>query len=131
VKTLSNTWGVTFGRVLWLKFTGLSGALGGQRLSLVPMVGAQSTAAMCTEPTVPGRTGLSSAPSNCLVCPRTNGWQRSASPNKEGNHTLSLSGVHWIVRCAHGQKATRAFQMKNKQLSWPLGYKRTPRRMEP
>jgi hypothetical protein len=29
--------------------------------------------------------------------------------------------VHWIVRCAHGQKATKAFQMEFKRLLATLG----------
>jgi hypothetical protein len=53
---------------------------------------------------------------NCLVCHA--GWwlERSASPNKEGNHTLFT--VRWCTRLsgAHGQKATKAFQMELQRL---------------
>jgi hypothetical protein len=50
-------------------------------------------------PRVPGQwspscTGLSSAPPDCPVCHGTRGWQWSASPNKERNHTL------FTARCA-------------------------------
>jgi hypothetical protein len=39
-------------------------------------------------------TRLSSVPPDCPVCHGANGWQRSDSPRKEGNHTL------FIIRCA-------------------------------
>jgi hypothetical protein len=52
---------------------------------------------------------------DCPVCHMARGWQRSASPGKEGNRAL------FTVRCAHGQKATMAFQMELQRLLAPLG----------
>jgi hypothetical protein len=51
---------------------------------------------------------------DCPVCRGTSGSQRSSSLNKEGNHAL------FTVWCAHGQKATRAFQMELQRLLAPL-----------
>jgi hypothetical protein len=62
-----------------------------------------------------GRTGLSGGAPDSPVCDGANGWQRSALPEKEGNHAM------FTVRCARKQKATRAFQMKKQWLPWPLG----------
>jgi hypothetical protein len=58
--------------------------------------------------TVRCATGLSGVPRGS--------WQQwSASPEKEGDHT------QFTVRCAHGQKATIAFQMKLQRFLAALG----------
>jgi hypothetical protein len=41
-----------------------------------------------------------------------------------------VSGVHRIVQCTHGQKATKALQMELQWLQGPWAIKRPPRRME-
>jgi hypothetical protein len=61
-------------------------------------------------PTVKWSTGRSGVPQN----------RTSQSRESVPTH-CSLSGVHRIVRCTRGQKATRAFQMELQQLLGPLG----------
>jgi hypothetical protein len=68
-----------------------------------------------------GCTGLSSAPPKCPVCHGANDSQRSASQRRKEIAHCSMSSVHWTVRCARGQKAISAFQMKIKRLFWPFG----------
>jgi hypothetical protein len=71
------------------------------------------------------------AASDCLVCQGTNGWQQSAWLNKEEDRLL-LS-----VRCAidssvHPRIEGNYGLPNEDQIAplVPLGYKRTPRRME-
>ena len=66
------------------------------------------------EPTVIWRTRPSGAP------------QKRKPTNQEILYRVlcsycSLSGVHWIVRCAHGQKARIAYQMELQRLLAALG----------
>jgi hypothetical protein len=53
--------------------------------------------------------------SDCLVCHGARGWQRSTSPNKEGDHQYSLSGA------PTDKKAIKVFQMELQRLLGSLG----------
>jgi hypothetical protein len=78
-----------------------------------------------------GRTGLSGVHQTVSGMPRRPRAQWSASPKKERNRALFMSGGAPTVRCANRQKARIAYQMEIQRAPSCLGaIKGTSRRME-
>jgi hypothetical protein len=106
----------------------LFGEPGGQRLSPVPTVGAQSALATWW-PHLLGQ--WSTGHIEFLVCHRTvrcANWPKVATALNDRLNCLwkwiahgAVSGVHWTLWYTPGQKATRAFKTKKQRLLWPLG----------
>jgi hypothetical protein len=82
---------------------------------------ARSVGATCAQPTVTRPHRRIGVPPNCPVCHGTRGWQRSACQTRRESRTIHCPVVHLTIRCAHGQKAIKAFRMELQRLLGPLG----------
>jgi hypothetical protein len=111
---------------LWapqLKFPGLSGVHRTVRCaSHTPSQRsiARSAGATWLSQQSTGDTGLLGVPRGL--------WLATVGFAKEGSKssTIQCPVVRLTVWCAHGQKATKAYQMELQRLLGPLGYKRDP-----
>jgi hypothetical protein len=69
----------------------------------------------------PGRTGLSGVPPHCPVCQGDPGCNGRLRQRRKEIGTVHCPVGHQTVQCAHGQKATIAYQMELQRLLFALG----------